>query len=182
MTRARGIRLGLLLTLAAVLHVSMPAAVSWWPSAPALSLALIVAVAWTAGPEAGAVTGFAAGMLLDLVPPSAHPIGQWAVVLAVLGYLIALILHHEERLVPALGFTALAVALTEPAYALVGVTLGQTASQITVLSTATAFGWGLFASALTLPVARRARRPEPPLSLGGPLPAGLLEDWERAAA
>lgn len=182
MSRARALRLALLIVLSVIAQASLPGVLSWWPVAPALTMALIAAIAWTDGPEAGAVAGFGAGILLDVVPPAAHPIGQWAVVLAALGYLFAIVLGHEERLVPVLLVAGGTVALAPALYALVGVTLGQTASVVDVRSTAEAAGWGLAAALLVLPSARAKRRPEPPLSIGGPLPAGLLEDWERAAA
>jgi rod shape-determining protein MreD len=180
-SRARALRLAVLILASTLAQATLPATVSWWPAAPALTLALIAAIAWTDGPEAGAVAGFGAGLLLDVVPPAAHPIGQWAAVLAALGYLFALLLRHEERLVPVLLVAAGTVALAPVLYALLGVTLGQTAN-LGVGSVVAAAGWGLAAALLVLPSARAKRRPEPPLSVGGPLPAGLLEDWERSAA
>lgn len=181
MTRARAIRLGVLLVATAMLHASMPAVVSWWPAAPAFALALIVAAAWTAGPAVGALAGFGAGLMLDVVPPAAHPIGLWAIVLAVLGYTAAVVLHHEERLVPALLTVAMAVALAPLLYALIAVTLNQTVVTPSLSGTLTAFGWGLAGALLTLPAAQARRRPQTPLKIAAPLPAGLLEDWERAA-
>lgn len=180
-TRARALRLGVALVAAALAQTTLPAAVSWWPAAPALTLAIVAAVAWTAGPTAGAAAGFGGGLLLDVLPPAAHPIGQWAIVLTVLGYALALALHHEERIAPAVVVTATAVAAAPFLYAALGVTLGQTAYGIGLLDTTAAFGWGAAAGLATLPKARAARRPEPPLTLRSPLPAGLLEGWERAA-
>lgn len=181
MTRARTIRLGVLLVLAALAQTTLPATVDGWPVAPVLTLALVVAVAWTAGPAPAAVTGFGGGLLLDVLPPAAHPIGQWAVVLAVLGYVLALVLQNEERLAPALIATAAAAAALPAMYAGLGTTLAQSASDLTLADSATAFGWGLLAAALTLPAARRARRPEAPLTIGGAAVPGLLEDWQRVA-
>lgn len=181
MTRARGVRLGVLLVLAALAHSTLPATVAWWPAVPVLTLALVVAVAWTAGPTAGALAGFGGGLLLDLVPPAAHPLGQWAVVFAVLGYGLALVLRHEERLVPALVVTGAAAAAVPVLYSLLGETLRRNAAEITVGATTHAFVWGLLAAATTLPAARRTRRPEEPLRRGAPAVPGLLEDWQRAA-
>ncbi|MGQ0467618.1 MAG: hypothetical protein ACT4QG_20150 [Sporichthyaceae bacterium] len=181
MTKARGLRLGVALVLAALAQVSLPAVVSWWPAAPAFVLAIVAAVAWTAGPTAAAVAGFGGGLLLDTIPPAAHPVGQWAVVLAVLGYVLALVLDHEERIVPAVLALAIAVASAPFLYAALGVTLGQTPYDVGILATLEALAWGAGAGLLTLPRARSARRPEPPLALRQPLPAGLHEGWERAA-
>jgi rod shape-determining protein MreD len=180
MTRGRAIRLGLLLVAAAVAQSCLPATVSWWPEVPVLTLALVVAVAWTSGPAVAAIAGFGGGLLLDLVPPAAHPLGQWAVVFAVVGYVLAALLRHEERLAPAVLVTAAAAAALPAGFALLGETLRQTAVDLTVAGSASAFVWGLFAACLTLPAARRARRPEAPLTIAPPVP-GLLEDWQRAA-
>lgn len=180
MTRGQSIRLGLLLVLAAVAQSCLPAVVAWWPDAPVLTLALVVAAAWTSGPAVAAIAGFGGGLLLDLVPPAAHPLGQWAVVFAVLGYALALLLRHEERLLPALLITAGAAAMLPIAFALLGETLRQAAVDISAAGSAAACSWGLLAACLTLPTARRARRPEAPLTMAPPVP-GLLEDWRRAA-
>lgn len=181
MTRARAIRLGVVLVLAGIAQVTLPATVDGWPAAPVLTLALVVGIAWTAGPAPAAIAGFGGGLVLDVVPPAAHPIGQWAVVFAVLGYVLALVMANEERLVPALLVTAAAAAALPALYAGLGTTLAQSSSDLTFADSATAFGWGLLAASLTLPAARRARRPEEPLRIGGAAAPGLLEDWQRAA-
>lgn len=55
--------------------------------APDLVLLTVIAAAWTRGPSSGAVLGFFAGLLADVMPPSAHLVGQNAFVYALVGYL-----------------------------------------------------------------------------------------------
>ena len=54
--------------------------------APDLVLLVVVALALTSGPLPGLVTGFAAGLALDLAPPASHAIGAYALVFCLVGY------------------------------------------------------------------------------------------------
>jgi rod shape-determining protein MreD len=53
---------------------------------PDLVLLVVIALAVTQGPAAGAVIGFCAGFAADLMPPSHHLLGQYALVMCVTGY------------------------------------------------------------------------------------------------
>ncbi|GAA3702245.1 hypothetical protein GCM10022224_080070 [Nonomuraea antimicrobica] len=53
---------------------------------PDLVLLTVIGVALTRGAGPGAVLGFCAGLLVDVMPPSAHLVGQYAFVLALVGY------------------------------------------------------------------------------------------------
>ncbi|MEU7891967.1 rod shape-determining protein MreD [Nonomuraea sp. NPDC049152] len=53
---------------------------------PDLVLLVVIGVALARGPSAGAAIGFSAGMLVDLMPPTAHVLGQYAFVYALVGY------------------------------------------------------------------------------------------------
>jgi rod shape-determining protein MreD len=62
-----------------------------------LLLVAVVACALTAGPTAGAITGFAAGLAADVVPPADHPLGMLALLLAIAGYATGLLDELEEH-------------------------------------------------------------------------------------
>ena len=53
---------------------------------PDLVLLVVIGIALLRGRVAGAVIGFSAGLLVDLAPPTAHVIGQYAFVFALVGY------------------------------------------------------------------------------------------------
>ncbi|NUW30507.1 rod shape-determining protein MreD [Nonomuraea sp. SMC257] len=53
---------------------------------PDLVLLAVTGVAMTRGPVTGAVIGFCAGLLVDVMPPAAHLMGLYAFTLAVIGY------------------------------------------------------------------------------------------------
>jgi rod shape-determining protein MreD len=53
---------------------------------PDLVLLGVVALALTGGPVPGMVTGFLAGLALDVAPPASHTIGQYALVFCLVGY------------------------------------------------------------------------------------------------
>ncbi|HYZ53525.1 MAG TPA: rod shape-determining protein MreD, partial [Streptosporangiaceae bacterium] len=53
---------------------------------PDLVLLAVVALALTSGPVPGMLTGFLAGLALDIAPPASHTIGQYALVFCLVGY------------------------------------------------------------------------------------------------
>ena len=64
---------------------------------PDLVLLVVVATALSGGPTVGLLTGFAAGLAVDLVPPADHEVGRWAFVLTVVGYLAGLAQPETRR-------------------------------------------------------------------------------------
>jgi rod shape-determining protein MreD len=55
--------------------------------APDLVLLTVVALGLCGGPAGGALTGFCAGLALDIAPPGSYLIGQYALVFCLVGYL-----------------------------------------------------------------------------------------------
>ena len=64
---------------------------------PDLVLLVVVALALAHGPAFGVLTGFLAGLAVDLVPPADHEVGRWAFVLTVVGYLVGLAQDDNRR-------------------------------------------------------------------------------------
>jgi len=54
--------------------------------APDLVLLAVVALGLCGGPAAGAITGFGAGLALDIAPPGSYLIGEYALVFCLVGY------------------------------------------------------------------------------------------------
>lgn len=79
---------------------------------PDLVLVAVVALALAHGPGFGLVTGFAAGLMVDLVPPADHEIGRWALVLALVGYAAGMARRENRRsaFVPVVVVAAAAAA------------------------------------------------------------------------
>jgi rod shape-determining protein MreD len=75
---------------------------------PDLVLLVVVATALSGGPTVGLLTGFAAGLAVDLVPPADHEVGRWAFVLTLVGYLAGLAQAETRRS----AFVPLAVVAT----------------------------------------------------------------------
>ena len=74
---------------AAVLQVSVVPHLAIGDVVPNLLFLVVVTLALTKGPNAGCATGFFAGFLLDLL--GAGPIGLWALVLCVVGYVAGML-------------------------------------------------------------------------------------------
>ncbi len=93
---------------------------------PDLVLLAVIALALTGGPLAGTLTGFAAGLALDVVPPASHTIGQYALVFCLVGYgcgrLAAL---GEESPMLYVGISAAAAAVGAALHAVIGVMLSD---------------------------------------------------------
>jgi rod shape-determining protein MreD len=75
------VAVALLAQLTFVSRLALPGA-----AGPDLVLLAVVALALTGGPLAGLLTGFLAGLALDVAPPASHTIGQYALVFCVVGY------------------------------------------------------------------------------------------------
>jgi rod shape-determining protein MreD len=58
---------------------------------PDLVLLMVAALALAGGPMAGVLTGFLAGLALDVAPPGSHFVGQNALVFCLVGYLCGLL-------------------------------------------------------------------------------------------
>ncbi|MGP3958893.1 rod shape-determining protein MreD [Nonomuraea sp. 3N208] len=74
--------LALLAQVMLVNRVPLPAG-----GAPDLVLLAVVGAALGRGAASGATLGFFAGLLVDIMPPTAHLVGQYAFVLALVGYI-----------------------------------------------------------------------------------------------
>jgi rod shape-determining protein MreD len=81
---------------------------------PDLVLLCVIAFGMTGGPAVGVIAGFYAGLALDLAPPASHPVGQYALVLCLVGYgasKLRFTLRHSALL--ALGAAAAMAPLGE---------------------------------------------------------------------
>lgn len=87
MTALRALAAGAAVVVALVLQVTLFPHFAWQGVVPNLALLVVVAAALSRGPQFAMVTGFAAGVLLDLAPPADHVAGRWALALVVVGYI-----------------------------------------------------------------------------------------------
>ncbi|GIH79469.1 rod shape-determining protein MreD [Planobispora longispora] len=76
--------------------------------APDLALLAVVGFALVHGAEAGAITGFCAGLVGDVLPPAVHLIGEHALVLCLIGYAAGRVMEQAPDTAPvvALGCAA----------------------------------------------------------------------------
>jgi rod shape-determining protein MreD len=95
-------------------------------AAPDLVLILVVAIALTGGPTEGMLTGFLAGLALDIAPPASHLVGQSALVFCLAGYAAGRLSGDLGRAswLP-LGALALCAAGGEALFAVVGMVFGD---------------------------------------------------------
>lgn len=90
MSHSRVLVCGVLLLTALLVELAVLARLPLPGATPDLVLLVVVALALCWGPGTGATTGFAAGLALDVVPPADGAIGQWALVLCLVGYVAGL--------------------------------------------------------------------------------------------
>lgn len=62
---------------------------------PDVVLLVVVATALATDTRYGMLTGFLAGLLLDLAPPADHVAGRWALALMVVGYVVGRLAHDN---------------------------------------------------------------------------------------
>lgn len=86
-----------LVLTAAVLQVTLVNRLPLPGAGPDLVLLIVIGLALVVGPTAGAVIGFGAGLLVDLIPPTATEVGRWALVYCLIGYLAGQIQVDARR-------------------------------------------------------------------------------------
>jgi len=92
-------------------------------------LAVLIALMALEESSGAVLMGFMGGIILDLAPSTGTPFGQWALVLTVMGYLIATnresIGDFTNRAGAFVGFVSAVSALTLAGYVLTGTLLGE---------------------------------------------------------
>jgi rod shape-determining protein MreD len=130
------------------------------------SLFLIFTLCWSAMsvPEVGAISGFGAGLMLDLSPSSTAPVGQWMLVMSAVGFGIAFLRYGDDSLrsspLSLIVLVSAGVVVSIAAYAVLSLLLGKEMGDSTRLAI-NIFGNGLWSLAVTpfiLPIASRLHR------------------------
>jgi rod shape-determining protein MreD len=85
---------------------------------PDLVLLVVAALALAGGPMAGVLTGFLAGLALDVAPPGSHFVGQNALVFCLVGYACGLLAETQDEAEQ--GHTALFEIVVTAAGAVLG--------------------------------------------------------------
>jgi rod shape-determining protein MreD len=127
------------------------------------SLILIFTLIWASmsTPEIGALTGFGAGLLMDLSETAPGPLGHWTLVLILVSFVISFLSYGDDHVrANPLNIVFLVVAGVIGAqvlYALFGLLLGQqlgSALQVIFICLGTAF-WSAVVTPLLLPIVSR---------------------------
>ena len=136
-----------------------------WPLG-GFSIFLIFTLCWCAlsTPEVGAIVGFFSGLFLDLAPSANGPVGQWALILATVGFGLAFLRYGDDSLrnnpLSLVVFVAAAVVVALALYILFNALLGIDVGRLSQLLR-TVIGNGLWTLAIApfiLPVASRLHR------------------------
>ncbi len=157
--------IGTLVVLSILIELTILAPIAFWGATPPLTLVVVAAVAFTFGPVTAAITGFTAGLLLDLAPPAAGTIGVSALLLTVVGYALGRVFASDNRpLFLTTAFTAIAGGLSVVAAAAVGGLVGDPRvrwEEVPSMSVAAFVYAGLLALPLVPFVRRVSRRVVP---------------------
>ncbi len=162
MTVGRVLLSTLLVVTAAVVQVTVVNRLPLPGAGPDLVLLVVIALAIVVGPTAGASIGFAAGLLVDLLPPTATEFGRWALVFCVIGYLAGQIQIDARRsALIVLGAVAGLAALSSLLFAGVGLLFGdpRVSGELVVSTTLSSVLYDLLLAPFVIPgVMALARR------------------------
>jgi rod shape-determining protein MreD len=128
------------------------------------SLFLIFALLWAAlsTPDIGALTGFAAGFLIDLSQSTSGALGQWTFVLILVGFGISYLgLGYENVRMNPFTITLLvtaSVVVARALYVLISLLLGQEVGKFTSILTSLLIGalWSAAIVPILMPLVARA--------------------------
>jgi rod shape-determining protein MreD len=121
---------------------------------------LIVALIWAAlsTPEIGALTGFGAGIAMDLSQTTSGPMGHWTLVLIIACYAVAFLGYGDDNIrgnpINIVFLTTIGVVAAQFVYLILGILLGQevgSTQSILLLLAGSAF-WTAIVSPLVLKV------------------------------
>ena len=127
------------------------------------SLILIFTLVWASmsTPEIGALTGFGAGLLMDLSETASGPLGHWTLVLILVSFVVSFLSYGDDHVrANPLNIVFLVVAGVvgaQIAFALFGLLLGQelgSVLQVLFICLGTAF-WSTIVTPLLLPIISR---------------------------
>lgn len=128
-----------------------------------LSLMLIFTLAWASmsTPEIGALTGFGAGLMMDLSQTTPGPLGQWTLIMILVSFAVSFLSYGDDHVrANPLNIVFLVIGGVigaQLAFALFGLLLGQqlgSALQVLFVCAGTAF-WSGVVTPLLLPVIAR---------------------------
>jgi rod shape-determining protein MreD len=125
MSVARAGFAALAVALALVLQLTVFPHLAWHGIVPNLCLLVVVGAALSRGADFGAVTGFAAGLLLDLAPPADHVAGRWALALVLVGYVVGRVRAEARTPTSVVLTVAVASFVGSSVFALTGLVLGE---------------------------------------------------------
>ena len=124
------------------------------------NLLLIVSLIWAAlsTPEIGALTGFGAGIAMDLSQTSPGPMGHWTLILIIACYAVAFLGYGDDNIranpINIVLLTTIGIVAAQLTFLLLGILLGQEAGSfqsVFWLLAGTAF-WTALVSPLVLKV------------------------------
>jgi rod shape-determining protein MreD len=180
-----------LVVIALVVQVTVLARLQLPGAVPDLLLLVVLGLALVYGHVGGALTGFGAGLLIDLAPPADHAVGRYALVLCVIGYVAGLTKpetgRHRSATVPMLVVAAAAVTSTL-LYAGVGTLVGDTAVDqsglVKLILTATFYDLLLAPFVVPLVMSMARRLEDDPLAadtVAGSASGDFLSGWASPA-
>ncbi|MEY4498167.1 MAG: hypothetical protein RJA40_272 [Actinomycetota bacterium] len=127
------------------------------------SLFLVFALLWAAlgTPEMGALTGFGAGLMMDLSQSASGPMGQWTLIMILAGFSISYLGYGDDNFRGnplSLIFTVAAgVAVTRLIYLILGLFLGSEIGSLwsIFVSVFSASFWSVAIVPLLMPIVTR---------------------------
>lgn len=127
------------------------------------SLILILTLVWASmsTPEIGALTGFGAGLLMDLSQTTSGPMGHWTLVMILAGFFISFLSYGDDHLranpLNIVFLVIVGVVASQVSYVVVGLLLGENLGSFTrilFICLGTAF-WSAIVTPLILPIVSR---------------------------
>ena len=162
-SRGAWVVLALVLVVLAIAQVSL---VNFLPTpwaVPDLVVVAVLAIAIARGPQVGGLVGAGAGLILDLIPPAAGPLGGWMLVLALAGAVMGRVAETYQpgpfsaMLLLAIGAGAVVVARAAVLW------FAGWSVDVSVLGAALASSlWALVLAPLALLLVTRSTPPAPP--------------------
>ena len=118
--------IGVVVFAAVIIELTLLSRLGLPGATPYLVVVTVVALALAMGPTQGATAGFAAGILIDMAPPSDTLLGVNAIVYLAVGFVTGFAIDPRDRTVPVvIGIVGIATAAATLATAALDTLLGS---------------------------------------------------------
>lgn len=169
MRSRRNLSIALIVLFLFIVQTVVVTSINWWLVGPDLVVLGVLSWSLVLSQSEAAVVSFAAGLFIDIAPPSQGAIGRWALILTIISLVLWPVATNERVDSPltSMGLVALASSISVFGIFLVdSITSDERMHLVPLLKSILGVGmWNLLLAPFVLPIVQRIARRQSPVLL-----------------